>query len=161
MSQSEMSMKIIGRAELVSFPELGIEAVHARIDTGAQTSAIWVSRAEVVNGRLEVVLFGSSHPSYTGEVLYFDEFNHGMVASSNGHAEPRYKVRMLIGIAGKTIRARLTLADRSTQVYPVLVGRNVLRGRFIVDVKLGNVMKEAELERSRKLQEILKKGPTE
>ncbi len=144
---------IIGRVEKVSFPEVEIGTIHARVDTGAQTSAIWASRAEEKDGRLEVVFFAKGHPQYTGKAYYFDEFTSGMVASSNGQAEMRYKVKMLITIAGKRIRARLTLADRSTQVYSVLVGRNVLRGKFVVDVKAGEPLLNVEKARSRKLQE--------
>lgn len=150
---TEEPKKIIGRVEKVSFPELGIGTLHARIDTGAQTSAIWASKTEVIDGRLGVIFFAKGHPQYTGETQYFEEFSRGMVASSNGQSESRYKVKMLMTIAGKRIRARLTLADRSTQVYPVLVGRNVLRGKFIVDVKVGEPLIEVEKARSRKLQE--------
>ncbi len=155
MDQSD-AKKIIGRVERVSLPEVGIGTVHARIDTGAQTSAIWASKAEVINERLEVIFFAKGHPEYTGKPYYFDEFSHGMVASSNGQVEARYKVRTLITISGKRIRARLTLADRSTQTYPILVGRNVLRGKFIVDVKKGEPLLKSENERSRKLQKGIK-----
>jgi hypothetical protein len=92
---------------------------------------------------------------YTGKIFHFDEFSQGMVASSNGRAELRYKIRTLVCIAGKKIRARVTLADRSSQVYPVLIGRNILRGKFIVDVKLGKVLKDEEISRSKKLQSLL------
>jgi len=150
--------KIIGRVEKVSFPELGIGVIHARIDTGAQTSAIWVSKAEVENGRLAVIFFAEGHPEYTGQTIYYDEYSHGMVASSNGQAEARYKIKILLKIGNKNIRARLTLADRSTQTYPVLIGRNVLRGKFIVDVKLGEPLVESEKMNSIKIQSGLKKG---
>lgn len=144
---------IIGRAEKVSFPEIGLGTVHARVDTGAQTSSIWVSSAKVKDGRLEVIFLGKDHPAYSGETVYFDDFAETMVASSNGYTELRYKIRTLIVVAGKKIRARLTLADRSTQVYPVLVGRNVLRGKFIVDVKQGEPLRDLEKKRSAKLQD--------
>ncbi len=150
--------KIIGRVELVSFPELGVNELYARIDTGAQTSAIWVSKTEVKNNRLGVVFFGKGNPNYTGKMVYFEEFTRSMVASSNGHSELRYKVSTLIVIAGKRIRARLTLANRSNQTYPVLVGRNVLRGKFIVDVKVGSPIRAVEKARSIKLQSKQPKG---
>lgn len=151
--QNNPVQTIVGRVEEVSFPELGIGPIHARIDTGAQTSALWVSSAIEKDGRLEVIFFAPGHPLYTGTTCYFDDFTLGMVASSNGQAEARYKVRTLVSIGGKRIRARLTLADRSTQTYPALIGRNVLRGKFIVDVKVGTPLVKAEKERSRKLQE--------
>lgn len=157
MNEPLTDKKLIGRVEEVSFPEIGFGAVHARVDTGARTSSIWASYVEVEDDRLAVILFGKKHPSYTGEKIYFDEFSHGMVASSNGQAEMRYKIPLLVSLGGKKIRSRFTLADRSTQVYPILIGRNTLRGKFVVDVKLGKALVEAEKERSRNLQSKLDK----
>lgn len=153
----EVKKKIIGRAEEVLLPEISGGLFHARIDTGAQTSAVWASYVEVEGDRLAVIFFGKNHPHYTGKKYYFDEFSHGMVASSNGQAELRYKIKLLVEIGGKKIRARFTLADRSTQTYPILIGRNVLRGKFIVDVKLGKALVEKEKQRSAELQSKLEK----
>lgn len=143
--------KIIGRVEKVSFPELGIGTIHARVDTGAHTSAIWAT-ARVSDNRLEVIFFGPDHPLYDGKTYYFDEYSHGMVSSSNGQSQLRYKVRVLLKIAGRRIRTTITLADRSAQAYPMLIGRNVLRGKFIVDVKKGTPLIAAERVRSHKIQ---------
>jgi hypothetical protein len=48
--------------------------------------------------------------------------------------------------------ATFTLADRSSQVYPVLIGRATLRGKFIVDVQMGSPLREEEEKRSMELQ---------
>lgn len=148
--------KIIGRAEQVSFPELGIAEAYARIDTGARTAAIWASKAEIVDGKLAVVFFDAENPHYTGEVHYFDAFERTVVASSNGLQEERYKVLLLVKLGGKRIRGSFTLADRSTQVYPVLIGRNILRGKFIVDVKQGTTLVVEEKLRSEALKTHLR-----
>lgn len=147
--------KLIGRAERLSLPQLGIVSLHARIDTGAQTSAIWVSSTRVVDDRLAVIFFDSPSEHYDGVEHYFDWFERSIVASSNGQAEERYKIKLLLVLKGKKIRARFTLTDRSTQVYPVLIGRNVLAGKFIVDVQQGKPLVEAEKARSEKLQSSL------
>lgn len=155
MSDSAQTIKIIGRAERLAFPDLDVQQVYARIDTGAQTSAIWASKLEEKDGRLGVVFFGKGSPHYTGEMHYFDTFTTSVVASSNGQAETRYKVKLLAVLSGKKVRAHFTLADRRSQVYPVLIGRNVLRGKFVVDVKRGRVLKDAEKVRSQALQSRL------
>jgi hypothetical protein len=147
--------KLIGRAEPLSFPQIGVDSLHARIDTGAKTSAIWVSSTRIVDGKLAVVFFGPSSEHYDGKEYYFDWFERSVVASSNGQTEERYKVKLLVVLKGKKIRARFTLTDRSTQVYPVLVGRNILRGKFIVDVQRGKPLRDVEKERSSKLQSLL------
>ncbi|MGB4759373.1 MAG: RimK/LysX family protein [Candidatus Saccharimonadales bacterium] len=158
MTKAAKPKTVIGRVEKIALPELALTELHARIDTGAQTSAVWASHVEVVNDCLEVVFLGKEHPNYTGKKYYFDEFTHGMVASSNGQAELRYKVKVLVHIGGKKVRVTFTLANRATQVYPVLVGRNILRGKFLVDIKLGDPLTKLERERSRKLQQTNPKG---
>lgn len=151
----QTAKKVIGRVEPVSFPEIGLGNLPARIDTGAKTSAIWVSSARVVDGKLYVTFLGKSHPVYSGQVHVFDDFTSVVVASSNGQSEKRFKVKLLMNLAGKKIRATFTLADRSSQVYPVLVGRSTLHGKFIVDVKKGKPLTVQERSRSQFLQSQL------
>lgn len=146
--------QIIGKAEAVAFPELDIAKTHARIDTGAKTSAIWVSSVEETSKGLEVTFFGDGSDCFSGKKVTFTTYSETVVASSNGAVERRYKVRLLVIIAGRRIRAWFTLADRSAQVYPVLVGRNVLRGKFLVDVSVGTeALRKYEKQRT----DILKK----
>jgi len=150
--------QIIGKAEEISLPELQAETVCARVDTGAKTSAIWVSKVKETSEGLEVTFFGPGSPFYTGKSVLFGTYSETVVASSNGAMERRYKVRLLIEISGRRIRAGFTLADRSAQVYPILVGRNVLRGKFLVDVSLGSeAMRDHEKQRSNILKGGLKK----
>lgn len=150
--------KAIGRSEKVDFSELGALHTPARIDTGAKTSAIWVTSAKEVDGGLEAVFFGTGSEWFTGKPVLFPTYAEVVVASSNGIAEERYKVRLLVSIAGKRIRAWFTLADRSAQAYPVLIGRNVLRGKFLVDVSQSNgSFQEAERHRTKVLREQITK----
>jgi hypothetical protein len=130
--------KLIGQTELIGFPELRLENVVARVDTGATTSAIWASNIEVVNGMLQYTLFDAASEYYTGQVLRTRAFNTRVIISSIGVKEERYAVRLLILVSGRRIRAHFTLANRSSQKYPVLVGRNILRGKFLVDVERGH-----------------------
>lgn len=147
--------QIIGRVEKLDFPQIEAKDVHARIDTGARTSAIWVSHAVEQPDGLAVIFFDKKSPHYTGKTHYFKEFSLIMVASSNGQAEARYRVRLSVVLHGRKINAHFTLADRSTQVYPVLVGRNVLRGKFIVDVKQGQPQLDAEKRRAQELRSLV------
>ena len=152
---------VIGRSEKVDFPEFGIEALPARIDTGASISTIWAgSVKENPSGGLDVVFFGPKSPVYTGQTRHFTLFGRTEVRSSNGQSQPRYTVRAAIIVGGRRIRATFTLADRSAQLYPVLIGRNILRGKFIVDVKLGSSLAE-EKERKAALKAKYGENPKE
>jgi len=149
--------KIIGSAEVITFPEISHKSTHARIDTGARTSAIWGDAKISRDGALVVTFFGKDHKAFTGKAYTFSEYTTMAVASSNGHIQQRYAVKILVRLGGKKIRATFTIADRSTQVYAVLIGRNVLRGKFIVDVKQGNILSKEERHRIAVLQEMIDK----
>lgn len=127
--------KVIGQIEAVDLPEQSIFDVPARIDTGARTSALWASNIRETDNGLAFKLFDVESEFYTGKDIICSEFEMRQVTPSNGVVEDRYMIKMLVIISGKKIRARFTLANRSTQKYPVLVGRNILRGKFVVDVK--------------------------
>jgi hypothetical protein len=129
---------IIGRAETVSLLDLDLSNIPARVDTGAKTSALWASQISEVNGVLEFIPFAPNSVFYTGKKVQVTDFSSRVYVSSNGGREKRYRVQLLIQLHNKRIRATFSLADRSTLMYPILLGRNVLRGKFIVDVKLGN-----------------------
>lgn len=147
----------IGRAEFVNFPGLGLTGVNARIDTGAQTSAIWASKIKETDKGLEVVFFGPSSKHYTNQTVIFDNYELTVVSSSTGHTEVRFKIRLLVVLEGRTIKARFTLANRKKQVYPVLIGRNILLNKFIVDVSQGGgVLPSHEREKTTRIRSEFK-----
>lgn len=145
----------LGRAERISFPGLFEGKFHARIDTGARKSTLWVSMAKVIDGELKVIFFDEGVVGYTGDIVSFKHFERLVVSSSNGQTDNRYTIKTVVLIGNRKIRATFTLADRSTQVYPILIGRNVLRGRFIVDVELGKPLVKKEKARIDELQKSL------
>jgi hypothetical protein len=151
----ENPIKIIGRADKMDLPEQGLFGIPAKTDTGAKTSAIWATNIHERDGALVFTFFGPKSPLYTGQEQTAKRFTRVMVASSIGAEQMRYKVILLVRIKGKKIRAAFTLADRSRQAYPVLIGRNVLRGKFLVDVKAGRPDYSSEYRRSEQLQHEL------
>lgn len=130
---------VLGQVENMIFCDLDLVNVPARVDTGARTSTIWASDIYEADGKLRFKLFDKTSQFYSGDDLVYDVFEMREVTPSNGISENRYMIRMLIKIGGRKIRARFTLANRSTQKYPVLIGRNILRGKFVVDVKHSKV----------------------
>ena len=125
---------IIGRNTTIEF--IGIaEGVPAKVDTGADGSAVWASHIFIDDDhQLHFQLFDETSSLYTGQEVVTSLYAVASVRSSNGHDQIRYRTRLSVRIAGRRIRANFTLADRSTQQFPVLIGRRTLRNRFIVDV---------------------------
>jgi hypothetical protein len=134
---------IIGRRERADFPDIGLMNVDVKTDTGAYTSSIHVTQCEVkrVNDKeiLEVVFLDEDHPSYTGQVIRFEDFRQKKVKSSTGHEQMRYFVRLKILLLGRKIRTDFSLTKRNGMKYPILLGRKLLNRRFIVDPSLVNV----------------------
>ena len=128
----------LGQTAEIILPEITSTPLVARVDTGAKTSSIWVSQATEVKNGLEVVFFGEGVPHYDQKTVIFKNYGETVVMSSNGTSEGRFKVKLACKIAGRVVRAWFTLADRSSLTYPVLLGRNLLRGKFIVDVSVAN-----------------------
>ena len=71
-----------------------------------------------------------------------DQFSQRMIRNSFGVAELRYVIQTRIVLFGRTIRAEFTLADREQLKNPVLLGRKLLRNRFVVDVSQKNLSYE-------------------
>lgn len=127
-------MQILGRSDRVDLPGLGLENIHAKIDTGAYTCSLHCSSAAVVNGKLEFILLDEEHPEFTGMKFSFKKFTQREIKNSFGEAELRYVIKTTIKIFDRKIRAEFSLSDRDKLRFPVLLGRKILRNRFIIDV---------------------------
>lgn len=151
-------MEIIGSTEYIKVA--GIEQVPAKIDTGADSSSIWASRIDMKeDGTLFFTLFDQKSPLYTGETISVDVYTARVVRSSHGDEQIRYRVELPISIGDKTFTTTFTLANRSRNTFPVLIGkRTLVEGRFLVDVSKSNVERK-KITHSVKLSKELKENP--
>lgn len=131
--------QIIGKAEMIGFPELNIENVPAKIDTGAYRCAVWASDISEIGNKISFKLFNRESPYYNGIEIVTKDYFKSRVRSSFGHREERYRVKLKIRVGSKVYKTDFTLANRAINRYPVLLGRSLLRDRFIVDVTEENV----------------------
>lgn len=131
--------QIIGRTDVVDFPDLGLFGIEVKVDTGAYTSAIHCSKIEEIDGKLSCFFHDESHPEYCNNPIIFETYSTTGVKSSNGFKENRFKVKSSIVFFGKTYKINLTLSTRDDMRFPVLIGRQFLKRKFLVDVDLQNV----------------------
>jgi hypothetical protein len=125
----------IGRSVLIDIVDFGMLGIPAKVDTGADSSAIWVSYVRKRPAGLECIFFGTGSPYYTGEVVTITRnYSVARVVSSFGQKELRYKLKLRVHVQGRLIHATFTLSDRSSRTYPVLLGRRLLHKKFLVDV---------------------------
>ncbi|WP_026950920.1 ATP-dependent zinc protease family protein [Algoriphagus mannitolivorans] len=140
-----MGAKIIGRKEKITLPELGLNLVWAKIDTGAYTSSLHAEeiRLEEKDGKtvLKFQALLPGHQKFSGKTLEFEKFREKKVKNSFGQTEVRFLIETKIQLAGETFRAEFTLTDRSSMKNSILLGRKILRGKFLVDVSKINMGK--------------------
>lgn len=127
----------VGWREWVTVPTLGIRWVKAKIDTGARSSAI-----DAENIR-EFMNDGAPHVAFTvnphqRKLLQPVECiapitDERMVTSSSGHQQRRYFVIIDIQLAGQTWPIEISLAERESLGFRMLLGREALQNRCVVD----------------------------
>lgn len=133
MQPKPYKLKIIGRREYIHFPLLGIEQVEAKIDTGAYTCAIDCNHIELKTEGEKSML---SFRLFNNKTYTVEEFTRKKIKNSFGEMEERYIIKTLITIGRKKINTTISLSDRGNMRYPVLIGRRLLKGKFIIDVNL-------------------------
>jgi hypothetical protein len=133
-----VNRKIIGRRELVNFPGLGLSGIEAKIDTGAYTSSIHCKEVKsFTKSEIEYVSFmllDKEHPLFDNKLITAPVYKKKSVKNSFGQAEQRFVIKTMIDFFDEYYEIEISLADRSLMDYPLLLGRKVLRRRFIVDV---------------------------
>jgi ribosomal protein S6--L-glutamate ligase len=128
---------ILGSEEWCSFPELGIPAIKARVDSGAKTSALhainivpftkegvnWIKfDINPIQNNLKTVIHC--------EALLIDK---RIVKSSSGYREQRYVIQTNINIGNDNWPIEMTLTNRDSMGFRMLLGREAMSGRILVD----------------------------
>ncbi len=128
---------IIGRSELVDFPELLLTHVPAKADTGAYRSAIHAKNIKIIkkngNDVLSFELLAGHPTSQYSRVIEVTEFKKATVENSFGVREERFAVKLKMKLGTKIFFSEFTLTDRLVKTYPILLGRKTLNKRYLVD----------------------------
>lgn len=127
---------IIGACEWVALPELGVERLRARVDTGAKSCALHASHIESFERdgvdwvRFRVYL---GYPQVKGERICESRLKAvRSVRSTSGHAEQRYTIRTPIIIGHSRWLVDVTLAERGKMRYRMLLGRKAMENHALV-----------------------------
>ena len=138
MAKKKNSLQTIGRLESVDFPEWDLYDIDAKIDTGAYTSSLHCHhiKSKEIDDQEYVTfnLLDPSHETYNDKLFELPIHRKKVVKSSNGSTEERFVVKTEIRLFDRMFQAELSLTDRSEMRYPVLIGRKLINGRFLVDV---------------------------
>jgi hypothetical protein len=134
---SKINKTVIGRLESIALPELAIDDLEVRVDTGAKTSSLHVDNIEksVINGVHSVTF--DIHPDVhnVGTILKCTApiSDIRKIKSSNGTSEQRYVIETPVILGKQQWNIEITLTDRSDMSYLMLFGREAIGSRFLVD----------------------------
>ena len=135
MNRSERP--VIGWREWLALPDLGIAAVKAKVDTGARSSALHAFEIEEFeDGGRRMVRF-KVHPFQRDVATTVEAvaplFGYRQVRSSHGHQSTRPVVLATLELAGEQSQIEITLIRRDAMGFRMLLGRQAVRGKFVVD----------------------------
>lgn len=135
--KKKLRLPAVGWREWAGLPELGVEALKAKVDTGARTSSLHAfglkafEREGAAWVRFEVhPLQRKSKPTISCE---YPVHEYRKVRSSSGHQQLRPVLLTTVEVCGVSYKIELTLANRDQMGFRMLLGRQALTKRFVVD----------------------------
>lgn len=145
---------VIGHNDKIDLPEMKLESIDAKIDTGADSSAIHCHHIEIIKRKgkrvLHFILLDPTHPRYNNRSFYFKEFKQRSIKNSFGVSEKRYIIKTPVVIFGKCFDTEFSLSYRGNLTYPILLGKRFLFRKFVVDVAKTNLSYRRKIRRMKK-----------
>jgi len=139
----------VGREEWVELPDLGIPAIRAKVDTGAQTSSLHAFAIHRIDGRGgPKVRFGVHPLPEQPDVELLCEaplIGERPITSSNGETEIRYVITATLAVGGRQWPIEISLTNRERMAFRMLLGRQALESGVLVDVTRASLHGEPDL----------------
>lgn len=136
-ARSSKVRPIVGWREWVALPILGIEKIKAKIDTGARTSALHAYDVSSVRRQGREFVRFKVHPlqKNTRRVVECEAplLEWRQVTDSSGRRTLRPVIRTTLAMGGRVVQAEVTLIARDQMGFRMLVGREALKSRWLVD----------------------------
>lgn len=137
MLKKKKELLVLGWREWVTLPDLDIVSIKAKIDTGARTSALHAFKVEPFCQRGKDRVRFAIHPVQRRadkvQVCEADVVDCRMITDSGGHREKRFVICTQLRIADMEYPIEITLTDRDTMNFRLLLGRTSLAKKFIVN----------------------------
>ncbi len=137
MNQQNESKMIIGCDEWCAFPSLNIPAIKARVDSGAKTSSMHAINIERFSRNDEKWVRFEVHPLQKNrKVTVHCEaplIDQRVIKSSSGDKEKRPVICVPLSLGGTVWEVEVTLTNRDSMGYRMLLGREAMNGRILID----------------------------
>jgi hypothetical protein len=137
MAERRRTRPVIGWREWAGLPDLGVPSIRAKVDTGARSAALHAFGLEVVErDGLRVARF-AVHPDHRAPgpavVVEAPVVDERPVRNPGGRREVRPVIETTVAIGDHRFTAQITLTRRDEMGFPMLLGRQAVRRRFLVD----------------------------
>ena len=137
MTNQNVTQSVVGWREWISLPGLCIEQIKAKVDTGARTSALHAYFVEPFSNNGEEWIRFGIHPLQNNtdfaKVCEMPVKDRRIVTDSGGHREQRYVIETMVALGEYHWPVELTLTDRDSMKFRMLLGRTALSGKFLVN----------------------------
>ena len=128
------ALVVLGWREWVALPDLGIGALKVKVDTGARTSALHAFGVVMLpNARVRFRVHPQQNHDDEHVVSEATLVDERVVRTSGGHSELRPVVQTNLRVGMLEFAVELTLSNRALLGFRMLLGREAVRGRFLVD----------------------------
>jgi len=133
MAEPTHSNTIVGWREWIALPELGLDWMKAKIDTGARTSSVHAFDLVDLGDRVSFRLYPWQETDDDARDATLEVHDRRVIRSSSGHEEERIVVLLDVTLAGRTTTIETTLTNRDSMGFRMLIGREALRQGYLVD----------------------------
>jgi len=126
----------LGWREWVALPDLNIDRIKAKVDTGARTSALHAFEVKPVKRNGELWVEFAVHPSQKNDAVTLGAspvLDQRVVRDSGGHEEERFVIQTTLAIGSDRQPIEMTLTARDSMGFRMLLGRTAMNGRYLVD----------------------------
>jgi hypothetical protein len=137
VKKRKVELPVIGWREWIKLPNLGVDHIKAKVDSGARSSSIHAVNIKTFDRNGEQWVHFRIHPIQRSKKNATDiearvlEFR--SVKSSNGISKIRPVILTKVTLLGKVLEVELTLASRNNMGFRMLLGREAFRDHFLVD----------------------------
>ena len=128
---------VIGWREWVGLPDLGVQQIKAKVDTGARTSCLHAFKIDPLDidgvPHVEFHLHPIQRDLDTVQVCRAPVVDQRTVTDSGGHKEERWVIETLMTLGSHSWPIEMTLTSRDTMLFRMLLGRSAIKRRALVD----------------------------
>ena len=137
MVQNKVLKTILGWREWASLPELGIDRIKVKVDTGAKNSALHAYNSSFISKNGEEWIHFDIHPDQNDDATIKScmvrLIDRRWVTNSGGTRERRFVIETPIRIGDKEWPIIVTLSNRDEMGFRMLLGRSAIKGKYMVD----------------------------